>query len=474
MINDENTNYFLLGASFEGGESDQLERFVRERVWENGHPEYFQELVQEMRVGDRVAVKATYTQKNGLPFDAYGKTVSAMRIKATGIVTSNAGDGRHVGVDWTLLDEPRDWYHYTYQGTVWKLDLKQWKARALVDFVFNGAPQDIERFRNSPEHDAGNGAQEVTVDESSEASASVVRGFAPYTTASILEDGCFLPFEEVESLLQRARSKKNLILQGPPGTGKTWLAKRIGYALCGEKPTDRVRSVQFHPTLSYEDFVRGWRPVEDGKLALADGIFLEMVNAAKNDPSRAYVLVIEEINRGNPAQIFGELLTLIEAGRRHEEDALELCYRSPTGDNRVYVPANLFIIGTMNLADRSLAIVDFALRRRFAFANLKPTLGSTWHAWVTDKFNVDQAVATRIELAMTALNAEIEKDSRLGAQYCVGHSYVTPHEALQPGGSATWFRAVVESEIAPLLEEYYFDAPDRGADLAKTLLGAIE
>ncbi len=195
----------------------------------------------------------------------------------------------------------------------------------------------------------------------------------PYSMDSILEEGCFLDREELVKILDRLRAKKNLILQGPPGTGKTWLSKRLAFALLGEKDDSRVRGVQFHPNLSYEDFVRGWRPEGDGKLALVDGPFMEMVGAAKEKPAAKYVMVIEEINRGNPAQIFGEMLTLLEGDKRTPGEALELCYSRGKGE-RIFIPANLYIIGTMNIADRSLALVDLALRRRFAFISLEPVL----------------------------------------------------------------------------------------------------
>src|SRR5262249_18779249 len=182
-----------------------------------------------------------------------------------------------------------------------------------------------------------------------------------YTVEDLLKDGCFLERPEIERLLDRLRTKKNLILQGPPGTGKTWIAKRLAFALMGQKDESKVRAVQFHPNLSYEDFVRGWRPTGDGKLSLVDGVFMETIKAASKDSSSKFVVVIEEINRGNPAQIFGELLTLLEAGKRTPSEALELCYPDADGKRRpVHVPENLYVIGTMNIADRSLALVDLA------------------------------------------------------------------------------------------------------------------
>ena len=191
--------------------------------------------------------------------------------------------------------------------------------------------------------------------------------------------------------MRRLKEKKNLILQGPPGTGKTWLAKRLGMALIEKQMKEsQISSVQFHPNLSYEDFVRGWRPGSNEKLMLQEGIFMEMVDRALINPDEKYVLVIEEINRGNPAQIFGELLTLIEASKRNLKEAIKLCYPNSEGLHKpVYVPSNLYIIGTMNVADRSLALVDMAFRRRFAFINLEPNLNKTWKDFVINKFRYE-------------------------------------------------------------------------------------
>lgn len=293
--------------------------------------------------------------------------------------------------------------------------------------------------------------------------------FTPYLVGDILKDGCFLPQVEVERLLGRLRTKKNLILQGPPGTGKTWLAKRLAYALMGEKNDGRVRAVQFHPNLSYEDFVRGWRPTGDGKLALAEGVFMEAIRAASMNPTAKFVVVIEEINRGNPAQIFGELLTLLEAGKRTPSEALELCYPDADGKRRpVHVPENLYVIGTMNIADRSIALVDLAFRRRFAFLTLEPRLGDSWRDWVIQQCGVDQELASGIEQRILSLNEKIEQD--LGTQFRIGHSYVTPPHRLETGSTRDWFRQVAETEIGPLLEEYWFDSPKTAKDALEKLL----
>jgi 5-methylcytosine-specific restriction protein B len=283
----------------------------------------------------------------------------------------------------------------------------------------------------------------------------------PYSVDDIVKDGCFLDREEIDRLLDRLRTKKNLILQGPPGTGKTWLAKRLAFALMGQKDESKVRAVQFHPNLSYEDFVRGWRPTGDGKLSLANGVFMEAIIAASKDSSSKFVVVIEEINRGNPAQIFGELLTLLEAGKRTPNEALELCYPDADGKRRpVHIPENLHVVGTMNIADRSLALVDLALRRRFAFIGLEPMLGKKWRDWVINECGIDPMLVADIERRVAELNEQIAADARLGKQFRIGHSYVTPAHRLEAGDTKRWFHQVVETEIGPLLDEYWFDAPD--------------
>ena len=304
------------------------------------------------------------------------------------------------------------------------------------------------------------GAEQETEGEVREA-FQVAAPIVPYSVEDILKDGCFLERAEIDRLLDRLRTKKNLILQGPPGTGKTWLAKRLAFALMGQKDDSKVRAVQFHPNLSYEDFVRGWRPTGEGKLSLADGVFMEAIKAASKEPSSKFVVVIEEINRGNPAQIFGELLTLLEAGKRTPNEALELCYPDADGKRRpVHIPENLYVVGTMNIADRSLVLVDLALRRRFAFVGLAPRLGEVWREWVVKQCAVDPGLVADIERRIAELNDQIAADARLGKQFRIGHSYVTPAHRLEAGDTKKWFQQVVETEIGPLLDEYWFDAPD--------------
>ncbi|MDT3671791.1 MAG: AAA family ATPase [Aromatoleum sp.] len=720
-VSTSSTTWFV-GASF-GHTDEQSARFLKEGIWEVSAPtEKERALVRAMQPGERIAIKAAYTRKNGLPFDNRSRTVSVMGIKAVGTIVENPQDGERVEVQWQPGEGVREWYFYTYRPTIWRVLPGDWRNDALIAFAFGKQPQDIERFRNEPfwrerfgtvspdklrfqwtdfyeavaekllayadnrtpliegiheiaarvpglgylqdkfadgstgplkdicpftvmgtfnrgltdanrkaiagelavllrvtvpvppsfegipvlnnqrswffgyaekrgagdidalwrvfvaghklveddqsgmretfieAYDAaievwgvawnlstglywahpwdfatldsqsrhylnkrlgfnvplggqqgpsdaatylklledlrarfaeddypvhsfpelsleswkykdpadesaplenlGGGAGEQASDESPPDTVQAAPPIVPYSVDDILKDGCFLARAEIDLLLDRLRAKKNLILQGPPGTGKTWLAKRLAFALMGQKDVGRIRAVQFHPNLSYEDFVRGWRPTGDGKLAVADGVFMEAIAAARIAPSAKFVVVIEEINRGNPAQIFGELLTLLEAGKRTPSEALELCYPDADGKRRpVHIPENLYVIGTMNIADRSLALVDLALRRRFAFVGLEPRLGEAWRDWVVDTCGVDPVRVADIEHRITELNDKITADARLGKQFRVGHSYVTPAHRLEPGDTHKWFRQVVATEIRPLLDEYWFDAP---------------
>ena len=466
---DDPDRQFWFAGSIWNGDDDQTERLLAEGIWQTnkGLDEKTVQMVHEMRPGDRIAIKASFVQKFGLPFDNRGKPVSVMRIKAVGTITENMSDGQTVRVDWRALDPARDWLFYTYRNTLARANLAHQRAKMLVRFAFADSEQDYDFFLKQPYWARKYSEASISTEEDADVEEGTsleedATNAAPYRLSDIVEDGYFLPAHELDLLLNRLRSKKNLILQGAPGTGKTWLAKRLGRALIGLRHPDRelLRSVQFHPSLSYEDFVRGWRPVKDGGLELSDGIFMDVVNAALARPDTPFVLVIEEINRGNPAQIFGELLTLLEDSKRSPNEAVELAYRADDVE-RVYIPENLHVIGTMNIADRSLALVDLALRRRFAFVTLEPQLGELWRRWCIEDVGLAADTVDTIASRMSALNASIAQDRSLGPQFRVGHSYVTPPRDTRVRDGEAWFLEVVETEIRPLLEEYWFDAPEK-------------
>ena len=435
---------------------DLTNEFIEGGYWEHGFDEKYHDHVHSMKEGDQIAIKAAYTRKKGLPFETYSNMTSVMSIKATGVIEENLGDGKKILVNWNKVEPVREWYFYTYRPTVWKVLPGEWMNDDLIDFTFNNKEQDINRFINDPFW-----KDRYTSD--------VIES---YRIENIIQDGAFLDLDKLSLIMRRLKEKKNLILQGPPGTGKTWLAKRLGMALIEEEIKDQqISSVQFHPNLSYEDFVRGWRPGSDEKLSLQEGIFMEMVDRALENSDEKYVLVIEEINRGNPAQIFGELLTLIESSKRNSREAIKLCYPNSEGLHiPVYVPSNLYIIGTMNVADRSLALVDMAFRRRFAFINLEPNLNKTWKDFVVNKLGMDTSIANYIQSEIGNLNNQISSDSRLGKDFQIGHSFFTPNESLKNKDSKKWFVEMVESEIAPLLQEYWFDSLEEADKAVENLL----
>lgn len=474
---DDLPTYWFVGASFgtEGGPSeDHTEEFIQQGIWSAHQPHKYADAIKTMKPGERIAIKAAFTRKNDLPFDINGMTASVMAIRATGTITDNPQDGDHVVVDWDSKESvpDEDWYFWTSRNTVWGVKPDSPSAQALIAFTFEGEEQDYEEFLTAPywaeKYFDGQAPSEPLGEDA--AAVEEIPGEDDYTIDDIVAEGCFVPRPVLDGYLRSLKRKKNLILQGPPGTGKTWLAKRLGYAMIGTKDRSLIHAVQFHPTVSYEDFVRGWRPGGDGRLLLADGLFLKVIEAAKSQPDATHVLVIEEINRANLAQVLGELLTLLEADKRKGSEALKLAYSKPD-DDLVYIPDNLYLIGTMNLADRSLAIVDFALRRRFAFADLRPQFNDAWREWVHQRNGIDESFLKALALRIEALNQRIATERSLGEQYCIGHSFFTPAGELTVDDPHAWLRGVVDQEVRPLLAEYWFDDPAKVSEEAATLIG---
>ena len=270
-----------------------------------------------------------------------------------------------------------------------------------------------------------------------------------YPVEKFLEE-VYMDRRGYDAIVGLLKTKMNIILQGAPGVGKTYAAKRLAYSMMGVKDTSRVEMVQFHQSYSYEDFIEGYRPSGSG-FELVKGAFYSFCKKAADDQENDYFFIIDEINRGNLSTIFGELFMLIESDKRGPENKLQLLY----SHELFCVPANVHIIGMMNTADRSLAMLDYALRRRFAFVELRPAFDS-------EGFRAYRAglVNSRFEALVrevVALNKEIAEDESLGDGFCIGHSYFCNMAADSCTDAA--LASIVDYELIPMLKEYWFDEP---------------
>lgn len=282
--------------------------------------------------------------------------------------------------------------------------------------------------------------------------------YPEYTKKSFLKE-VFIKEEQYDAIVELLERKKNIILQGAPGVGKTFAAKRLAYSIIGCKDESKVEFIQFHQSYAYEDFVLGYKPTETG-FTIEEGPFYKFCKKAEANGGKHF-FIIDEINRGNLSRIFGELLVLTEATKRNESATLLYTKES------FKVPDNVYIIGMMNTADRSLAMIDYALRRRFSFFPMEPAFGLESFNSYIDKIAAPKAkvlVAKIIEL-----NNEIESDDNLGKGFKIGHSYLCAEDL-----SDESLKAIVQYEIIPLLEEYWYDEPSKVSKWSQELLSALK
>lgn len=279
-----------------------------------------------------------------------------------------------------------------------------------------------------------------------------------YTEKDFLSE-VYMTEEKYKFLVEILKRKKNIILQGAPGVGKTFSAERLAWSIMGVKDKTRVELVQFHQNYSYEDFIMGYKPVQDG-FELKDGIFKRFAEKAKAQPDLDFFFIIDEINRGNMSKIFGELLMAIESD--HRDENVTLAYNGEP----FCVPQNLYIIGMMNTADRSLAMIDYALRRRFGFFEMEP-------GFETEGFIANKPSSEKFDVLISKikdLNVAITRDKSLGKGFCIGHSYFCNPSSDIDG----WLRSIVDYEIIPMLNEYWFDEPSEVQAWSDTLHNALK
>ncbi len=281
-----------------------------------------------------------------------------------------------------------------------------------------------------------------------------------YTKEDFLKQ-VYMDENKYNTLVSVLNNKKNIILQGAPGVGKTFTAKRLAYSIMNEKDDDRIEFVQFHQNYSYEDFVMGYKPEEEG-FKLKTGVFYQFCQKASNHPEKSYFFIIDEINRGNISRIFGELLMLIENEYRGTKATLAYNNLSFT------VPKNLYIIGMMNTADRSLALIDYALRRRFAFFEMEPGFDSD--GFIDYQKGLNSETFDELILRVKELNNEIKRDKSLGSGFCIGHSYFCGKEVC----TDEWLHEVVDYDLIPTLKEYWFDEPEKITRWENILQGVFQ
>ncbi len=528
---------------------DFSDKFIEEGRWENGWDNKFLELVKSVKVGDKIALKAAYTKRKGLPFNSNGKVVSVMGIKAVGIVTENIGDGKNLKVDWKKVDPIREWYGKgVLRSTIHLIKAEDGLTKKLLlKFTFDGAEQDyslcedqyiddieenikdkqvvvedtnkdysieelgsiLKEMYNSPDNSGKvtaihlfgikygeiikkNGYTATAIVEAAGINDSyhveVTKGLRIFDSIQNNEYGVSFYEDEDVDIHDKEENKNilpfrnkrtnkihplNMILYGAPGTGKTYSTVEYALAILSGEKVDLSRKSEverealmskynnllnegkivfttFHQNYGYEDFIQGLRPdtkSDTMKFRNVDGVFKKIVNDAIYDNDNNYIIIIDEINRANISKVFGELITLIEDDKRWGETN-QMCVTLPSGDIFA-IPNNLYILGTMNSSDKSISLIDSALRRRFDFVEQRP-----------DSSLIDDLTLRKV---FESINKKLVGDLE-STDLLIGHSYFMnkTFEDLPD---------ILNRNVIPLLYEYYYDVRSK---VAKTIQEAIK
>jgi len=363
------------------------------------------------------------------------------------------------------------WPHAAGQPTNTLLEALDFTIAAKRPILAAGSAQDHEQAAEQQAENLYTGP-EAALNHLAVAEPGVAyAALPPYTEAEALNE-LFSTDAELTAALAGLRRRRALLLQGPPGTGKTYLARRLAWLVLGAQDEGRIELVQFHPSYGYEDFMLGFRPGPKGQFGLVPGVLPLLCQRAAQDPERPYFLLIDKLNRGNVARIFGEFLLLLEPDKRGPAHGLRLPYAPPAAAP-FFVPDNLYVIGTLNLADRSLAPLDYALRRRFAFVALRPQFGAPLRQLLSSQ-QVPAPLIALLTERMAALNHVIAADPELGPDFEVGHSYFcTPPTPPAAAETSSWLRLIFEQEIGPLLADYWREQPDKAAAQLRKLLADL-
>jgi 5-methylcytosine-specific restriction protein B len=449
---DSNVRYWLL-APGEGGRlwDDFLKNGIAAIGWDS--------LGDFMKYKDREAIQKKLQHDDPEHGSQRNNSLACYEfcrgMKPGDIIFAKAGLRRLLGVgriigDYTY-DPSRDEYHHTrkvewfrqIEGVLTDEDT-QMARKTLTDIT--GYPDYIQMLKKL--------AGWTTNQPSDEPEAPSPEIAPPFSIDDALKE-LFISRDRFEEILFSLSERKNIVLQGAPGVGKSFMARLLGYALLKQKDETRVKMVQFHQSYSYEDFIEGYRPADNG-FKLQNGVLRDFCEQARLHPNQDYVFIIDEINRGNLSRIFGELMLLIEADKRSPDCAVPLLYSRKD----FYIPKNLHFIGLMNTADRSLAMVDYALRRRFRFFTLMPQFDSEKFSTHLKAAGCEAGLIESMVSRFQKLNSQIASpESGLGQGYQIGHSFFCP--APRATVDSAWYSRILHGEIKPLLEEYWFDEPDR-------------